>query len=161
MATRWKSILGGASGIALSALIILSSLTGCVSLRGTDPLSPQERLNLGVSYEHAGKLDLALREYQRGEVGSMKSIARAYQGNIYLARNAYPEAIERYRAALEVDPDNLVALNNLAWTLALEGHSLDEAEALIEQALALDPQPRDPYEHTLRKISEARASGAP
>lgn len=141
--------------------MILSSLTGCVSLRGTDPLSPQERLNLGVSYEHAGKLDLALREYQRGEVGSMKGIARAYQGNIYLARNAYPQAIERYRAALEVDPDNLVALNNLAWTLAMEGHSLDEAEALIQQALSLDPQPRDPYENTLRKISEVRRSGAP
>jgi len=53
-------------------------------------------------------------------------------------------------------PNQLAALNNLAWLLAGEGQSLDEAEVLIRHALSLDPQPREPYEDTLRLVLEGR-----
>ncbi len=159
MGTRGKSIpYHHTLGLAV-ALILLIGLTGCATWRGlraTDPLSPSERLNLGVSYERNGELDLALREYERAATGPMESMALTYQGNIYSARNDHAMAERKYRAALKVDPENVVALNNLAWLLGQEGRSLDEAEALIRRALALNPEPREPYENTLKTILQSR-----
>lgn len=123
-------------------------------LQRADPLSPVERLNLGVTYEREGKLDLAMREFKRAERGSMKSTALAYQGNVHVALEQVPEAVSRYRAALKANPDNLGALNNLAWLLARDGKDRREAERLIRHALELDPQPREPYENTLKEILE-------
>ena len=151
-----------ASFLALALIATLSG--GCatlktMALRRTDPLSPVERLNLGVTYEKEGKLDLALREYQRAERGSMKSTALTYQGNVLGALARFPEAERSYRAALKLNPDHLTALNNLAWMLARESASRDEAEVLIRHALSLDPQPREPYEDTLRFVLEAPKEG--
>ncbi len=61
-------------------------------------------------------------------------------------------AEQKYRAALKVDPDNAMALNNLAWLLVHNGGSLDEAESLIRYALEQDPEPREPYLNTLKTI---------
>jgi len=144
--------------IALT-LIVLICLNGCATWRGlraTDPLSPSERLNLGVSYERDGELDLALREYERAATGTTESMALTYQGNIHATRKDVPMADRKYRAALKVDPENVVALNNLAWLLVQEGGALDEAESLIRHALEQDPEPREPYEHTLKTILESR-----
>ncbi len=147
-------------GLAVAlALIVLASLNGCAtwrSLRATDPLSPNERLNLGVSYERGGELDLALREYERAATGATKSMALTYQGNIHATRNDASMAERKYRAALNVDPNNVIALNNLAWLLVQEGGSLDEAESLIRHALEQNPEPREPYENTLKTIRESR-----
>jgi putative PEP-CTERM system TPR-repeat lipoprotein len=46
------------------------------------------------------------------------------------ARNDAPEAIAQYRAALDIEPDNVVVLNNLAWLLsqAQDPQALDIAE---------------------------------
>ncbi len=140
-------------------LPIFVGLSGCAtwrSLRAPDALSPSERLNLGVSYEREGKLDLALREYERAATGATKSIALTYQGNIHAARKDVTMAERKYRAALKADADNVVALNNLAWLLVQDRRSLDEAEALIERALVQDPEPRAPYENTRKTIREAR-----
>jgi tetratricopeptide (TPR) repeat protein len=149
-----------ASGRAVAlSLIVLICLSGCATLRsraGASPLSPRESLNLGVSYERDGKLDLALREYERAAAGGTKSLAWTYQGNVHLARNDYSMAEHKYRAALKADPDNVPALNNLAWLLVQHGGSLVEAERLSRRALELNPEPRAPYEHTLQAILDAR-----
>ncbi len=140
-------------------LIALASLNGCATwhrLRAADPLSPGERLNLGVSYERAGELDLALREYGRAATGATASMALTYQGNIHATRNDASMAERKYRAALEVDPDNVIALNNLAWLLVQQGGDLDEAETLIRHALERNPAPREPYENTLKTILGSR-----
>lgn len=42
-----------------------------------------------------------------------------------------------YREVLDTDRKNVLALNNLAWNLALRGKSTDEAMTLIERAIAL------------------------
>ncbi|WP_152053756.1 tetratricopeptide repeat protein [Tautonia marina] len=47
----------------------------------------------------------------------------------------YPEAESRYRDALRRDPNNLQALNNLAWLIGFRDPSGSEALALIEQAI--------------------------
>jgi len=117
-----------------------------------DALSPAEHLKLGVSYEHGGETELALREYERAATGPEAGAALTCQGNIYSARHDLPAAEAKYRAALAVEPDNLFALNNLAWLLAGQGRSLSEAEQLIRRALALNPEPRAAYEDTLQAI---------
>lgn len=147
--------------VVLIVLLGLCGMTGCASLGNrevSDALTPTEHLQLGSSYEAQGKLDLALREYDRAAVGPTKSTALTCQGNIHATRREFPAAEAKYRAALAVDPDNLFALNNLAWQLAHESGSLDEAEKLIRRALMLNPKSRESYEDTLRTIQELRRS---
>lgn len=159
METRRKSISRHHASRLAIALILLVCLNGCATwrrLRATDPLSPSERLNLGVSYERSGNLDLALREYERAATGATETLALTYQGNVYASRNDAPMAEKKYRAALKADPDNVIALNNLAWLLAQEGRDLDEAELLIRHALEQDPEPREPFENTLKAILDSR-----
>jgi uncharacterized protein (TIGR03790 family) len=58
-------------------------------------------------------------------------------GMLYDQAAEYDKAIERYRRALEAVPANLVALNNLAYVLAIRKGALDEASALAEKAYAV------------------------
>lgn len=162
METRWKPI-SPRHALALIVLAVAAGLTGCSTLGvrpPADALTPVEHLNLGISYEHAGKLDLALREYERAAVGAVRSRALTCQGNIFLARQQWPEAEARYRAALELEPNDLLALNNLAWLLGSQGRSLDEAERLIRHALTLNPEPRADLEDTLATVLAARGPAA-
>ncbi len=154
MATRRQPVSPHHAGI-LIALLALGGLTGCQLPGGRparDALSPAEHLQLGAAYEHEGKTDLALREYERAATGDSAGAALTCQGNIYSARGDLATAETKYRAALAADPDNLFALNNLAWLLARQGRSLSEAEQLIRRALDLQPEPRAPYEDTLHTI---------
>src|SRR5262249_39076079 len=48
----------------------------------------------------------------------------------------YQDAEKEYRAALALEADNVLALNNLAWLLALRSGKGDEALELINKALA-------------------------
>jgi tetratricopeptide (TPR) repeat protein len=127
-------------------------LTACATRRFTDPLTPQERINLGVAYEQSGNLPLALREYQRAEQGGFRALALTYQGNIHVAMGEFLQARRAFRAALDHDPDELTALNNLAWLLASEFDEFSEAESLIRHALSLNPDPPDPFLETLENI---------
>jgi tetratricopeptide (TPR) repeat protein len=47
------------------------------------------------------------------------------------------QAAAHYREALRIDPENVLALNNLAFLLALEGRQVNEASLLIDKALGL------------------------
>jgi len=157
METRRKPISRAFAPLALIMLLF----GGCASLqamrRGSDPLTPVERLNLGVAYEQSGQPDLALREYRRAERGSMKSNALAYQGNVLVTLGDFRQAERSYRAALKINPNHLMALNNLACLLVQENGSPEEAETLIRHALSLHPEPPGPYEDSLRLVLEKRA----
>ncbi len=60
-------------------------------------------------------------------------------GRLQEAAGNASEAITAYRKALEVDQDNAVALNNLAWLLGKDGQNLDEAITLAEKAYGKAP----------------------
>ena len=49
----------------------------------------------------------------------------------------YDKAIERYRRVLEIQPDNVIALNNLAYAIAVRRNAPKEALPLAEKAYAL------------------------
>jgi len=137
--------------VALLAVFLSScSLPRIIVLR--DPLTPEEHINLGVSYEKNGELDAALKEY---ETASRKiSIAYLYAGNIYLQKKSYEEAESNYRTAIDKTKDPR-AYNNLAWLYFTQDIRLEEAEKLARKALELSPDSQD-FKDTLDKIVEKR-----
>jgi tetratricopeptide (TPR) repeat protein len=155
MATIRKSIPFTLTS-TLVALCVVIAFSGCTTLGRSSALTPAEHLNLAIAYEYDGKLDLALREYERAAVGAMRSRARTGQGNVFASREQWSEAESSYRAALKADPDNVFALNNLAWLLAQQNRLLDEAEQLIRHAIDQAPDSIETYWNTLDSVLEAQ-----
>lgn len=121
-----------------------------------DPLTPEEHLNLGVTYEKNGELDNALKEYHTAS--EKLPVAYLYIGNIYFQKADLDDAESYYKKTVKKDPDNADAYNNLAWLYYTKKEDLDEAERLVVKAISLNPSKRDIYEDTLKKIRELKAS---
>ncbi|MCD6392655.1 MAG: tetratricopeptide repeat protein [Planctomycetes bacterium] len=51
----------------------------------------------------------------------------------------FAEAIPLYRKVIDLDPERLIAVNNLAWLLCEEEHKLREAKDIADAGLALNP----------------------
>lgn len=120
-----------------------------------DPLSPEERLNLGVTYERKGELENALKEY---ETASRKlPLAYLYMGNIYFMKHDYEQAEKYYKKAIMKGPAIADSYNNLAWLYYVKREHLDEAERLALKAIEMNPSKKDIYQDTLEKIHAARA----
>jgi tetratricopeptide (TPR) repeat protein len=119
-----------------------------------DPLSPEEHLNLGVTYEMNGELDNALEEYKKAS--KSLPLAYTYIGNIYFQKGDFKNAEIYYKKALKEEPCSADAHNNLAWLYYTEKTNLDEAENLALKALQLDPSKKDIFQDTLEKIRELR-----
>jgi tetratricopeptide (TPR) repeat protein len=58
-------------------------------------------------------------------------------GKLRDVQGKYPEAEAFYREILKNDAKNVVALNELAWLLALRGKQVDDAHELIQKAIDL------------------------
>ncbi len=102
-----------------------------------------------TAVEATGGLGLAEAGY-RAVLGRWPGnrLARLGLGNIALARGEPREAASHYRALLDDDPDDLVALNNLAEALGRAGRPA-EALRFVERALAAAPAG-----HPLRPLLE-------
>ena len=143
--------------ILIFSLTILSS--GCSLPKITilkDPLTPEEHLNLGVTYERKGEFDQAIREYQAA--GKKLPIAFLYLGNAYFLINDWDQAETCFKKAIKKDGKNAAAHNNLAWLYYQRGTNLEQAEALAQKALELDPSKSSIYRDTLEKVREKRAT---
>jgi len=121
-----------------------------------DPLTPEEHLNLGVTYEMNGEFDNALKEYHTAS--EKLPVAYLYIGNIYFQKADLDEAESYYKKTVKKDPENADAYNNLAWLYYTKKENLDEAERLVVKAIELNPSKSDIYEDTLKKIRELKAS---
>lgn len=64
----------------------------------------------------------------------------------------------QYRKALRLEPYNVIALNNLAYSLARTADSLDEAERLAERAITQSDD--SVTRHTLKTIREKRKAAS-
>jgi tetratricopeptide (TPR) repeat protein len=129
-----------ALGVALVLFVITSA---CSSLPKVyefhDPLTAQEHLALGVSYESQGETTLAIAEYKRViEIAPDRDgvTARVFLGNLYAGLEQFQTAEQYYHEALALDSHRGQALNNLASIYVKQGAKLGEAEALARTALA-------------------------
>jgi len=129
------------SGCAFPRIIVLD-----------DPLTPEEHLNLGVTYESKGELNSALKEYHTAS--KKLPLSYLYIGNIHFQRNEFGEAESYYKKAIRKDPENADARNNLAWLYYKKEENLEEAERLAVKAIELNPSKKNIYEDTLNKIRE-------
>lgn len=122
-----------------------------------DPLTAEEHLQLGLSYEKKGLLDEAIRHYEEAS----KNDARGFLfiGNLYLNQGKHEQAEENYRRAIKKNNKLADAYNNLAWLYYIKGERLDEAEDLIRKAMELEKGNQDKvkiYEDTLDKINKIK-----
>jgi len=102
-----------------------------------DPLTAAEHVELGVAYERKGELDLARREYERALLKDRTFYrARVNFGNIFLAKKEYGKAREEYLLALELQPGDAEATNNLSWAAIFSGVGIDEALARMESVVS-------------------------
>lgn len=139
-----------AIGLIMLAMTLSCSLPKIIVLQ--DPLTPEEHINLGVSYENKGELDAALKEY---ETASKKlPIAYLYIGNIYFQKNDFKNAEKNFKKAIKKTEDSM-AYNNLAWLYYTMNKNLEEAERLARKAVELSPQSQD-FTDTLNKIIERK-----
>jgi tetratricopeptide (TPR) repeat protein len=141
--------------LLLGALTFLSycSLPRIVILE--DPLTPEEHINLGVSYERKGELGPALKEYERA--AKKLPIAYLYAGNVYFQKKELKDAERSYRQAIKKTGDAR-AFNNLAWLFYDTGEHLEEAEMLARKAVELEPGSKA-FRDTLDQITEKRKAG--
>ena len=146
-----ESVLPGyVSRLAVLAFIFLLSVAeaGCGRMPRiivlNDPLTADEHVTLGVSYEMKGDIELASREYERALKKDPSSFhARFNLGNVRLAQKRYDEAKEMYIEALELRPGDPRPANNLAWAAIFSGVGLESALCRLESAMS-DPSRRLP-----------------
>lgn len=147
-------------------LLLLFGLAGCGAVPKVvilnDPLSGEEHLQLGLSYEARGAWDLAIVEYQAAlDKGGSPSVIQGYLGNVYYAKKNYAAAEQAYRKSLRLDSQNAPILNNLASLYLIEERDLLEAERWVQQAIEIDPARKPYYLDTLAAIYLARAEYEP
>jgi tetratricopeptide (TPR) repeat protein len=141
----------------LFATFLLVLLSGCTLPRIVvvkDPLTPEEHLNLGVAYEKSGEFDNAIKEYKLAVKN--RPIAYLYLGNAHFQKDEWAVAEYYYKMAIEKEPKNADAYNNLAWLYYTQGENLDHAERLAIQAIDLNPSKESLYRDTLDKIRQKR-----
>jgi tetratricopeptide (TPR) repeat protein len=147
-------------------LLFLFGQSGCGAVPKVvilhDPLSSEEHLQLGLSYEARGEWDRAILEYQTAlEKGGPPSVIQGYLGNAHYGKKDYIAAERAYRKSLDLNPQNAPVLNNLASLYLLEGKDLREAERWVHQAIEIDPARKPYYLDTLGAIYLARAEYEP
>lgn len=126
-----------------------------------DPLSAEEHLVLGVSYERMGDFPLAEREYVRALRKEPRNFqARVNLGNVALADREYLAARKQYLKALDIRPGDPEATNNLAMAALLSGNGkhMEDARRRMQAVLA-EPTHRIPVLlETMRELEGAIAA---
>lgn len=103
-----------------------------------------------------GKGEQAVDAYARAAaLAPTSAYPHALRGQAYERLKRLPEAEAAYREALRIEPEEMRVVNNLAFVLASQKKKLDEALALIQRAVAKDPN-RAAYHDTLGLVQLAR-----
>ncbi|MBI3809285.1 MAG: tetratricopeptide repeat protein [Nitrospirae bacterium] len=144
-------------GWVLLLVTVLGSAEACSSLPRIvilhDPLTPQEHVTLGESYQARGLGDLATREFEAALHRQAEFVlALIGLGNLAYEANAFEEAEGFYRRVLTTSPEHPAASNNLALVYLARGARLDEAERLARSAVEHGGAIRPYAQDTLAKI---------
>jgi tetratricopeptide (TPR) repeat protein len=153
MIRQWRSLRKE----AVLLVLLLGALQACSGFPRIvvlhDPLTPQEHVTLGESYQAQSNTELAVREFQAALRQQSDYVpALIALGNLSFEAGALQEAEDSYRRALDAVPHQPAASNNLAMVYLLRGDRLDEAERLAKDALAQGGALRPYVLDTLAKI---------
>ena len=132
----------GAPGLA--AVVFAGLALGCAHRPATvarDRLDAVEHAELGAAYERRGLRNEAAAQYRAAAALDSK-YAEAWLGlgNIAFQEGHLVRAEKLFRRALKAAPQHAGVANSLANILLTRHRHLDEAEALVKQALLQDGQ---------------------
>jgi tetratricopeptide (TPR) repeat protein len=140
--------LSQARGAALALAVGAAGLSACAGVkasRAEDPLSADEHMRLGSSYEDQSLRSAATKEYAaalRKEKDYLPALMAL--GNVAFQDGDLIESEIYYRRVLKLVPDHAGANNNLAMVFLVRGSRLDTAETLAKTALK-NAGPFKPY----------------
>ncbi|HVM62264.1 MAG TPA: PA2778 family cysteine peptidase [Verrucomicrobiae bacterium] len=125
----------------------------CPPEKATWHLSAAEHNDLGVFLERAGEFENAAQQYgAAAEMLPENSYFRMNLGNALLKQHRLGDAAGAFARAVELDPQNADAVNNLAYTYCEMGEKLDEAVALCQRAATALPGRKAYFLDTLGTI---------
>jgi tetratricopeptide (TPR) repeat protein len=129
------------------------TLLVCPAEKATWRLSAEEDNDLGVFFERTGELESAIQHYlAAAQLNPQNSYFRMNLGNALLKSHRFAEAAKAFARAVELDPQNADAMNNLAYTYGEMGENLDEAVKLCNRAVELFPARKAYFLDTLGTI---------
>lgn len=124
-----------------AAAALAAGLAGCAGMGGggtrvEDPLSADEHMRLGASYEDQSLRSAASKEYAAA-LRKNKDYLPALMalGNVAFQNGDLIEAEIFYRKVLRLVPDHAGANNNLAMVFLVRNSRLETAEKLVKTAL--------------------------
>jgi len=121
-----------------------------------DPLTPQEHLQLGLSYEKKGLIEDAIKHYEEASKEDAKGFS--FLGNLYLNQIIMIK-LKNITKSNQKNDKLADAYNNLAWVYCLQRKNLDEAEELVKKAIEIEKNNADKvkiYEDTIEKIQKLK-----
>jgi tetratricopeptide (TPR) repeat protein len=105
-----------------------------------DKANTDALLKLGQVQLAKGSAAAAIATYQQSAKDNPHEITfKILLGELYDKQHASAQAQAAYRKALEIDPDNALACNNLAYLLLENGGNVDEAVSLAQTARRAAP----------------------
>jgi tetratricopeptide (TPR) repeat protein len=100
-----------------------------------DKKNGEARVKLGMVQNARGNTDQALQTYLDGSQINPKVIVfYLLAGGIYETRQDWDHAKQQYQKVLEIQPDNPLASNNLAYVMLQQGGNVDVAFAMAQTA---------------------------
>jgi tetratricopeptide (TPR) repeat protein len=104
-------------------------------LRSNEPKSVWAYASLGDVYQLKGDLNSALTSYKKArDLSPSDSRIGAMVAFLEIGSGQNSEAIATLKKQIASDPENVIALNNLAYALAESGTDLDQALSFAEKA---------------------------
>jgi len=109
--------------LTLAAILCAALASQRAAAQGTSPpVDAESRFNTGVEHLRAGRVDLAVEEFQRAIKDDPKNpYFRKGLGLAYAQQKKYKEAVEAFQKALELNPYYVDVRNDLGTALLLSG----------------------------------------
>ncbi len=100
-----------------------------------DKKNTEALVKLGVVQNERGATDQALQTYLDGsKINPKEVVFYLLAGGIYESKQDWDHAKQQYQKVLEIQPDNPLASNNLAYVMLEQGGNVDVAFAMAQTA---------------------------
>jgi tetratricopeptide (TPR) repeat protein len=134
----------GASNVTHAKYLIQQAADNYKEILKTSPNSADLWMRLGVMQRQLGQFDAALASFeQAGSADSKNAEAFLNRAMLFEALGKKTEAHDAYNKVLALQPENALALNNLAYLNADSGTNLDQAMTFAQRAKQKAPNNPD------------------